>query len=132
MLGELEEDGTTVLCDMEAGIGTVLRLRPGQVDLVLVVADPSAKAIEVATRAVRIAASRADVLVIANKVRNGADTQAIAAAAKDHELVSIPEDAAVEQADREGVAPIDLDASAPAVSALIRLAGRLASGSPRS
>lgn len=132
MLGELEEDGTTVLCDMEAGIGTVLRLRPDQVDLVLVVADPSAKAIEVARRSVRIAASRAAVLVIANKVRNGADTQAIAARVGDHEIVSVPEDPAVEQADREGAAPIDLDASAPAVSALVRLAGRLASGSPRS
>ena len=33
---------------MEAGVGTLLRLQPGQADVVLVVAEPSAKAIEVA------------------------------------------------------------------------------------
>ncbi len=132
MLGELEANGTTVLCDLEAGIGTVLRLLPGQVDLILVVADPSAKAIEVAARSVRIAASRADVLVIANKVRDETDVETIRAAVGNDDVFAVPEDPAIEQADREGVAPIDLDASAPAVRALVSLAERLASGSRRS
>ncbi len=68
MLGELEAERSIVIGDLEAGVGTLLRLQPGQADLVIVVAQPTAKAIEVARRAVEIASSRARVLLIANRV----------------------------------------------------------------
>ena len=125
MLGELEVDDSTILCDMEAGIGTVLRLQPGEVDLVLVVAEPSAKAGDVAARAARIAATRAEVVVVANKLRGDDDLELIRAAVGEHELVPVPQDAAIERADREGVAPIDLDPESPAVRAIATLAQRL-------
>jgi len=43
LLGELELNGRVVLCDMEAGLGTVSRILPGQLDVVVVVAEPTAK-----------------------------------------------------------------------------------------
>ncbi len=110
---------------MEAGIGTVLRLKPGQIDLVIVVAEPTAKAIEVAARSVRIAESRASVLVVANKVNADSDTDLIRVGVGDRELVTVPADPAIEEADREGVAPIDRDPDSPAVRALVALAVRL-------
>ncbi len=126
MLGELEGNGDTVLCDLEAGIGTVLRLRPGQIDIVLVVAEPTAKAIDVAGRAARISKRRdARVVVDANKVRSEADVASIRDAVGDVEVVAVPRDEAVERADRDGVAPIDLAPESPAVRALVALADRL-------
>ena len=125
MLGELEANGKTILCDMEAGIGTVLRLQPGQTDLVLVVAEPTAKAIDVAARSARIAASRASVIVVANKIRGDDDIDLIRRGVGEHEVVAVPADPEVERADRDGVAPIDLAPDAPAMRALVALADRI-------
>jgi CO dehydrogenase maturation factor len=129
LLRELEDGGRTVICDLEAGLGTVLRLAPGNADVVLVVANPTAKALEVARRAVAIAADKTEVIVLANRVRDDADLEAIRAAIPDRELIVIPEDATIASADRDGVAPIDLDPYSPGVRAIVALADRLA-GAP--
>jgi CO dehydrogenase maturation factor len=128
LLGELERDGRMVVCDMEAGLGTVSRIKPGGLDLVLVVAEPSAKGIDVARRAAQIAANRARVIVVANRIREQADLNAIKAALGEHDLVVVPEEPAIDRAERDGRAPIDLDPAAPGVSALIGLAERIAAG----
>lgn len=126
MLGELEGDGRIVVFDMEAGVGTLLRMEPGQADVVLVVAQPTAKSIEVARRAVEIATDRAEVVVLANRVRDEVDLETIRAGLPEHELVVVPDDPVIERADREGLAPIDIDPAAPGVRALRELADRLA------
>jgi CO dehydrogenase maturation factor len=127
LLRELESDDRTVLGDLEAGIGVVSRMDPGNVDLVLVVANPTAKSIEVARRAIATAVGRESrVLVVANRVTSEEDLAAIEQSLGDFEIVAIPEDPAIARADEEGRAPIDLDGDAPGVQALIRLADRLA------
>ena len=124
MLRELEAERSTVIGDLEAGVGTLLRLQPGQADLVIVVAQPTAKAIEVARRAVEIASTRARVLVIANRVRDDADVRLIrdGVGPFDGELVVVPDDASVARADEEGAAPVDAAPDGPAVRALEQLA----------
>ena len=120
-----------VLGDLEAGTGTLLRLKPGAVDVVLVVAQPTAKAVDIAGRAVRIAASRgAQVLVVANRVRDDAEPARVQAAVGDHEVVAVPDDPAILRADQEGLAPIDLDPDGPGVRAMLDLAERLAVSVP--
>ena len=114
---------------MEAGAGTLLRLEPGQVDLVLVIAERSAKSTEVARRLAEIAAARARVIVVANRVRDEDDLQEMESVLAGHEIVVVPEEPAIERADRDGVAPIDADPDAPGVRALIALAERLAPAS---
>ena len=116
-----------MVADLEAGLGTTLRLQPGAVDVALVVVEPTAKAIDVGRRAVEAAAERARVVVIANKVRSDDDRERIGNALSGHELVVIPEDAAIAAADREGAAPIDYAPDAPGVRALVELARTLAS-----
>jgi CO dehydrogenase maturation factor len=128
LLRELEGgDRRTVICDLEAGLGTLTRLEAGNADAVLVVANPSAKALEVARRAVAIASDKTEVIVLANRVRDHADLDAIRAVLGDRELIVIPEDPTIARADRDGLAPIDLDDESPGVSAIVALVDRLAS-----
>lgn len=131
MLGELEGDGKTTICDSEAGVATLLRLQPGQTDIVLVVAQPGAKSLDVARRAIELAPEDTDLLVVANRVRDQADLEVIQTAVGNRELVVVPEDDAITRAEQEGLAPIDVDSDAPAVRALINLGERLAALSPR-
>jgi CO dehydrogenase maturation factor len=123
LLGELEGERRTVICDLEAGVGAVVH--GGKADMVLVVAEPSAKSIDVARRAAVTASGEADVIVIANRVRGEADLDAIRAALGGYEIVVVPEDPAIVLADQEGRAPLDVDAASPAVNALRGLANRL-------
>lgn len=113
----------TVIGDLEAGVGTLLRLRPGQADVVLVVAQPTAKAIEVARRALEIAAGRARAVLVANRVRDDADVDLIRdGTGWNGELVVVPDDLGVARADEEGRAPFDVAPGGPAVRALRQLA----------
>jgi CO dehydrogenase maturation factor len=126
LLRELEADDGIVVGDLEAGTGTVTRLREGDADVVIVVAQPTAKSIEVSRRALQIAAGKVPrVIVVANRVRNEEELAVIRAALGDHELVVVPDERAIAEADREGRAPLDVDAGAPGVRALVALADRL-------
>jgi CO dehydrogenase maturation factor len=126
LVEELETEGRTVVGDLEAGLGTLQRISPGQLDLVLVVANPTAKAIEVARRAAEIAERKGRLLVVANRVRSEADLAAIRDGLPGHELVVVPEDEQIAAADREGRSPIDMGGNGAGVRALIELAGRVA------
>jgi CO dehydrogenase maturation factor len=126
LLGELEGNGRIVLMDMEAGLGTVARIQPEQLDVLIVVAEPSAKGIDVARRAAAMGASRARTIVVANRIREPADLEAIRAALPDHEPIVVPEDPVIARADRDGVAPFDLDPESPGVKAILSIADELA------
>jgi len=133
LLGELKDEGRIVIGDLEAGIGTVLRLERGDVDLVLIVAQPTVKSLDVAARALRITANRSPALVVANRVRDQADVELIRAAlGQEHELVEVPEDAVIAHADEQGTAPIDSTEASPGVDALIALAERIRASAVRS
>ena len=122
----MEDGHRTVICDLEAGIGTITRLAPGNADVVLVVANPTAKALEVARRATEIAGDLGEVIVLANRVRDDADLDAMKAVLGEREMIVIPEDPVIAAADREGRSPIDIDPSSPGVAAILKLADRLA------
>jgi CO dehydrogenase maturation factor len=127
LLNELESDGKIIIGDLEAGIGTVLRLQEGQADVVVVVAQPTAKSLNVARRAVEMAADKtATTIVVANRVRDDEDLAVIREAVGDCEMVVVPDDAAIARADREGIAAIDVDPDSPGVRAIVGLADRLA------
>ena len=128
LLTELESDGKIIIGDLEAGIGTVMRLQEGHADIVLVVAQPTAKSLFIAKRAVELTDDRGGrVIVIANRVRNDEDLAVIREAVGDCEMVIVPDEPAIALADREGRAAIDVDSEAPGVKVLIELANRLAS-----
>ena len=129
MLGSAEFDpNDTVIADFEAGVGTLTRLEEQKVDTVLVVVEATPKSIEVGQRAAQLASEKRlqRVVIIANRIRNEADLATIKAAFPDVEVVAVPDDPAIREADRYGIAPIDHAPDAPAVRALVGLAGRLA------
>ena len=126
LLRELEADGRTVLGDLEAGVGVLSRMEAENVDLVLVVVNPTAKSIEVARRAVETAVARGSrVQIVANRVADEDDLRAIREGLGDVDLVVVPEDPAIARADEQGLAPLDVDDSGPGVRALIGLSERL-------
>ena len=124
LFGDVEDERRIVICDLEAGVGTIVR--NGKGDVVIVVAEPTVKSIDVASRAAGAAAAQgAEVIVVANRVRDEADREAIGAQLGGYEIAEVPEDATIARADEEGLAPIDVDPGAPGVKALLALADRL-------
>ena len=129
LVRQLEHGERTVVCDLEAGIGTIERIEAGVVDVLLVVANPTGKSLEVARRAIEIADGVTEIVVVANRVAGESDLELVREVLGDRELFVIPEDAVIAAADRDGLAPIDLDPDSPGVAALVRLAERVA-GAP--
>ncbi len=113
-----------IVADLEAGIGTLTRLGHQQLDVVLVVVEPTPRSIDVGQRAVELAtASRQGrVVVVANQVSSPADEAAVRAAFPDGEIFVVPADSAIAAADRVGLSPLDVAPQSPAVTALLALA----------
>ena len=126
MLGELEQEGGAVICDLEAGVGSLLRMSDGHVDLTLVIVEPTVKSIEAATRAAAISAKHSKVIVVANRVRDDSDTELIRAAFVDHEIHVVPFDPQIRRADRDGTAPIEFGNESPGLAAISALAEKVA------
>ena len=127
MLGSVDFAGQVVIADLEAGIGTMTRMEEKAVDGVLVVVEPTPRAIQVGERAVELARDKGlgTVLVVANRVRGDDDLAMIRAAFPADEVLVVPEDEAIVRAERAGVAPLDTEPDAPAVRALVAVAQRL-------
>ncbi len=128
--GHLPGDGDcVVIADLEAGLSDLVWADPGPDDVVLVVAEPSAKSVEIARRAAVIARDLGvqRILGVANR-SVGDDDAARLTEAIGGEVLVVPEDPAVEQADHQGTSPFDLDPTSPAMSAVGALAARLLDG----
>ena len=126
MLRDLERTDEFVIADLEAGVGNLNRMAANSVDALFIIVEATPKSIEVAQRAVAIAAERrvGPVRVIANKTRTLADTQMIRAALG-VEVTEVPEDTSVLAADRDGESVFDTTPGGPAVMALSSVAAAL-------
>lgn len=125
LLGSAEFDpNDTVIADFEAGVGTLTRLEDQKVDTVVVVVEATPKSIEVGLRAAQLANEKLlqRVIIVANRIRHQGDLDTITAAFPGIEVVAVPDDDAIREADRFGIAPIDHAPEAPAVRALVGLA----------
>ena len=127
MLGQIEVDGRVVVADFEAGIGTLSRMKPGQLDVLLVVTEPTVKALEVARRAVDMIGERGlgTPHLVANRVMGDEDRAQVEGVFAGAPVTIVPDDPAVRAADARGVAPFDAAHDAPAVRAIGALADAL-------
>jgi CO dehydrogenase maturation factor len=117
LLGQIAA-GDVVVADFEAGLGSLTRLKPGSVDVFLVVADPSPKALEVARRAIAMLSERGlgRAMVIANRITGAEDLEQVKAALNDASPAAVvPEEPAFRALD---LAPFD---GAPHAAAVLRL-----------
>ena len=119
-----EPNETMVVADLEAGIGTLTRLADASVDVVVVVVEPTPRSIDVAQWAVELARERRQgrVVLVANQITGPEDLDRITSAIPDCEVVAVPRDPAIMDADRRGVSPLDSAPDCPGVVALTRLA----------
>ena len=124
--GDLPAEGRIVVADLEAGLNDLIWVHPAPEDVVVAVAEPSAKSVDVASRAVRLAREMGveRILAVANRCRSDADADRLATALG-VETFAVPDDPAVAAADRRGVATFDADRSSPAMAAVGRLADAL-------
>lgn len=127
LLGQLDGNGQVVVADFEAGLGTVSRMDAGDVDVLLLVVEPTQKSIQVGLRALAIIDERklGRTMVIANRIASAEDRALVSAAFDGQVLVVVPEDPGLRAADIEGRAPLDTVPGSPAVVALRQLAESL-------
>jgi CO dehydrogenase maturation factor len=125
--GDLAADDRIVLADLEAGLNDLIWARPGPGDVVLAVAETSAKSFEIARRAVQLAEEMGvqRIIGVANRAVTGLDADGVAERLGVQEVVVVPEDPALERADHLGVAPMDADPNSPAMLAIAGLLERL-------
>ena len=107
-------------------------MKAGQLDVLIVITEPTAKAVEVATRAVTMIreGSVRRAVVVANRIQGDEDTALIARAFAGIGRIIVPDDGAIRAADAQGVAPFDLAPDSPAVRAIRALASELLSERP--
>lgn len=126
LFSDLSTDGRVVIADLEAGLNDLLWTRPTADDVVVAVADTSAKAVEIARRACVIAESMGvgRIMAVANRCNDRLDAEKLFEATG-VSVFALPEDAIVRQADHEGIAPLDVGATSAAMDAVGELAALL-------
>lgn len=126
LFGELSGRGRYVIADLEAGLADLIWASPGGEDTALIVADPSANAVDIAVRAAEIARGMgvSHLVGVANRCSAAGDAERLAAALGT-EVVAVPEDPELVAAAHLGVAPLDSAPDCPAVAAISAVAGRL-------
>jgi CO dehydrogenase nickel-insertion accessory protein CooC1 len=127
LLGQLESDQRVVIADMEAGAGTLTRMASGSLDFAVLVVEPSAKSIDVARRASQIIAERriGMIVIAANRVHDDVDEGLVRDSFPGLEVVIVPDDPKITQADREARSPMDTASDSAAVRAIAEIAARL-------
>jgi CO dehydrogenase maturation factor len=131
LIGELVHAADrTVVADMEAGLEHLSRGTPRHADAIVAVVEPYFKSLETGRRVYELAQEFgvAETTVVANKIRSPEEDDAVRAFCARHGLRLlgvIPFDEVFVAADREGRAPLDLDAGAAGIAAIVRLAERL-------
>jgi CO dehydrogenase maturation factor len=128
--GDLPAENRIVVADLEAGLNDLIWAHPRPEDVVVVVAEPSAKSVEVASRAARLAREMGveRIVAVANRCRSDVDADRLATALG-VETFAVPDDPDVAAADRSGVATFDVAPSSPAMVAVGRVADALVGAS---
>lgn len=124
-----DRDEVTVM-DMVAGVEHLGRGTAQDVDTLLVVVEPYYKSLETGRRTKDLAEELdiPDIRVVANKVRDDRDREAIEEFCADNDLeiaAVVPFDDTIRHADQKGSAPIDYDPDAPGPRSIQDLADDL-------
>lgn len=130
LLHELPDEDLFVVVDAEASPEHLSRATVDAAAMQLVVAEPYFKSLETARRYSQLGKELGipNVVIVANKVRNPADEDAIAEFCDQHEMelfAILPFDETLQRAERDGVAPLDFSDALPLVAAVEEIAARV-------
>ncbi len=123
LITEMTDYGEHTVTDMEAGLEHLKRGTVANVDMMLIVAEPYYRSLEAASRVWSLAAELKVplVYVVANKVRNEGDMDAIQAFCDQHgmEIIgTVPLDDEMVEAERQEKAPYDFAKGSAGVQSL--------------
>lgn len=107
---ELPDDRFDVIGDLPGGTRQAMFGWAKYADVVVIVVEPSAKSISTGRRLLNLASASwapAQLLVVANKAESDEDTAMIERALRRPVVASVPRSAAVQTAERAGLAPLD-------------------------
>jgi len=126
---ELPADDRVVVADLEAGLNDLIWAHPGDGDVVLALAETSAKSVEIARRAIELAGQMGvrRIIGVANRTLTD-DAAGEVADALGIETLRVPEDPAVLHADHLGVAAMDAEPTSPAMVAVGAIVDRILAG----
>ncbi len=127
LIAELTNIGEHTITDMEAGLEHLKRGTARNVDMMLIVAEPYYRSLEAAMRTHELSEELAIpfIRVVANKVRNEQDRQAIESFCAQHGMKvigTVPEDEALGEAERQERSPYDFARESAAVLAIREIA----------
>ena len=127
LVAELTDFGEHTVTDMEAGLEHLKRGTARHVDMLLVVAEPYYRSLEAGMRTVALAKELGikHIKVVANKVRNDDDMEAIRVFCERHDMEiigTVPLDEAMVDAERKEAAPYDYAPNSAGVESLRNIA----------
>ncbi len=127
LIAELTDIGEHTITDMEAGLEHLKRGTARNVDLMLIVAEPYYRSLEAAMRTHELCQELAIpfIRVVANKIRNDEDRQAIESFCAQHGMTligAVPLDEGMMEAERQAKSPFDFAPEGAAVTAIRGLA----------
>jgi len=122
----LAADDRIVLADLEAGVTDLCWTDPKPADGVVVVATPDRSAVEVARRALQVTSDLGvtNVVVVVNRV-DGSEAEWVRDLLPGAEVVEIPEDPMIAEAERRCMSPLDVADDCPAMLAVRSLGAQL-------
>ncbi len=130
LIQQMSAYGDYTVTDMEAGLEHLKRGTAGNVDVMLIVAEPYYRSLEAAARTFRLAQELGvpHLYVVANKVKDVADLAAITEFCEKHGMPmigSVGLDADFVEAERHGRAPVDYAPESAGILAVRGIADRL-------
>ena len=116
-----------MIVDLGGGVMTVARGDDSQIDTLVVVVEAYPRSAEVARRLLDMAAQKGigRRLVVANRIADATDLEAVERFLGVAPDVVVPEDPAVAAADRAGASPLDHEPGSPTIGVVRRLASAL-------
>jgi len=123
----LAADDRIVLADLEAGVTDLCWTDPKPADGVVVVATPDRSAVEVARRALQVTSDLGvtNVVVVVNRVDGSDDAEWVRGLLPGAEVMEIPEDPTIAEAERRCMSPLEIADDCPAMLAVRSLGAQL-------
>jgi CO dehydrogenase maturation factor len=130
VIAEMSGFGAHTVTDMEAGLEHLKRGTARNVDVMLIVAEPYYRSLEAGARTFLLAKELEipHIYVVANKVKNDADQQAIEQFCEQHDMPiigQVPHEEAFLEAERQAQAVVDFAPDCPGVVAVRDIAEKV-------
>lgn len=127
LLSQTNFGESIVVGDFEAGLGVFARVGESQIDVTLIVVEPTPRSLDVGVRALELARENKQgrFIVVANKVSSSGELDLIRQSIAHDAIVVVPFSDALVDADRRGVSVFDVEGNEPFISPIQRLAVEL-------